>query len=110
MYNYIICAYLRLVKEITYWEFQKHFGKTATALDYTEEEIKEGKGTKCPLHWTKVLIEALHEGTETYLVTLMEDANLLAIHAWRVTLQPQDIQLACRICGDKYLDITNYAD
>ena len=29
----------------------------------------------------------------------MEDANLLAIHAWQVTLQPQDIQLAHRIWG-----------
>ena len=44
------------------------------------------------------------------MVTLMEDANLLAIHAQSVTLQPQDIQLACRIHGNKDWDITDYAD
>ena len=99
-----------MVKEITNREFQKHFGRTATAPDHTEEEIKEGKGTKCPLHWMKGVIEASHEGAEAYLVTLMEGTNLLAIHAQRVTLQPWDIQLAHRIHGDKDWDITNYAD
>ena len=90
-----------MVEEITYWEFQKHHGHTATALDYTEEEKKEGKETKCPLNWTKGAIEALHKEAKAYMVTLIEDANLLAIHARRVTLQPRDIQLAHRIHGDK---------
>ena len=49
----------------------------------------------------KGVIEALHEGVEAYMVTLMEDANLLAIHARRVTLQPWDIQLASRTHEDK---------
>ena len=31
------------------------------------------------------------------MVGLLEDANLLAIHARRITLQPRDIQLAQRI-------------
>ena len=34
------------------------------------------------------------------MVSVMEDANLLAIHARQVTLQPQDIQLARRIWGE----------
>ena len=55
--------------------------------------------TKCPLRWTKGAINALHKGVEAYMVSLMEDANLLAIHARRITLQPQDIQLARRIRG-----------
>ena len=87
-------------------EFQKHHGHTATAPDYTDKEIEEGKGTKCPLCWMKGVIEALDKGAEAYMVTLMENANLLAIHAWRVTLQPWDIQLAHRIHGDKDWDIT----
>ena len=33
------------------------------------------------------------------MVGIMEDANLLAIHTWQVTVQPRDIQLARRIRG-----------
>ena len=42
----------------------------------------------------------LQEASEAFLVGLMEQANLCAIHAKRVTLMPQDIQLAHRIQGD----------
>jgi histone H3/H4 len=42
----------------------------------------------------------MQEATEMYLTYLMEDANLLAIHAKRVTLMAKDIQLARRIRGD----------
>ena len=45
----------------------------------------------------KGAINALHEGAEVYMVTLMEDANLLTIHARRATLQPRDVQLARKI-------------
>ena len=43
---------------------------------------------------------ALQEASEAFLVGLMEQANLCAIHAKRVTIMPRDIQLACRIQGD----------
>ena len=102
--------YSRLVKEITYRKVMKYKNKRATAPDYTDEELKEGKVTKCPLHWTKGAIDVLHEGAEVYMVTLMEDANLLAIHARDVTVQPWDIQLARRIRNDNDWDITDYSD
>ena len=51
------------------------------------------------MRWTKGTIEALHKGTEAYMAGLMEDANLLAIHACYYTVQPRDIQLARRIRG-----------
>ena len=44
---------------------------------------------------------ALQEASEAYLVGLMEDTNLCAIHAKRVTIQPKDIQLARRIRGER---------
>ena len=53
-------------------------------------------------------VDALHEASEDYLVTLLEDANLLAIHARCVTLQSRDIQLARRIWGDKDWDVLKY--
>ena len=53
-------------------------------------------------------MDALHEASENYLVGMMEDANLLAIHAKRFTIQPRDIQLARRIRGDKDWDKLSY--
>jgi histone H3 len=41
----------------------------------------------------------LQEATEAYMVGMMQDANLCAIHAKRTTLLPADIALANRIRG-----------
>ena len=38
---------------------------------------------------------------ESYLVGPFEDTNWCAIHAKRVTIMPEDIQLACRIRGKR---------
>jgi histone H3/H4 len=46
-------------------------------------------------------IQALQEAAEMYLCILMEDSNLCAIHAKRVTLMVKDIRLARRIRGEK---------
>ena len=46
-------------------------------------------------------ILALQESAEAYLVGLLEDSNLCAIHAKRVTIMPKDIQLARRIRGER---------
>ena len=44
---------------------------------------------------------ALQEAAEAYLVGLLEDSNLCAIHAKRVTIMPRDIQLARQIRGER---------
>ena len=46
-------------------------------------------------------ILALQESAEAYLVGPLEDSNLCAIHAKRVTIMPKDIQLARRIRGER---------
>ena len=46
-------------------------------------------------------VSALQEALEAYLVCLMEDTNLAAIHAKRVTIMPKDIQLARHIRGER---------
>ena len=38
-------------------------------------------------------IKALEEGAETYLIGMLEDAQLCAIHAKRKTVIPKDITL-----------------
>merc|ERR1712110_508761 len=49
----------------------------------------------------RIAAEASQEASEAYLVGLMEDTNLCAIHAKRVTIMPRDIQLARRIRGER---------
>jgi histone H3 len=56
---------------------------------------------KCDLRFQSTALMALQEAAEAYLVGLMEDTNLCAIHAKRVTIMPKDMQLARRIRGGK---------
>jgi histone H3/H4 len=50
-----------------------------------------------PLHFNA---NYLQEAAEMYLTLLMEDSNLLAIHAKRCTVMVKDMQLARRIRGE----------
>ena len=84
---------------------KKHASKRARAPDLMDQEIEEGQRNICPLRWTKGALEALQEAVEAYIMALMEDANLLAIHARRYTLQPRDIQLTRRIRGKVNWDV-----
>ena len=54
---------------------------------------------KCDLRFQSTAIMALQEAAEAYLVGIMEDTNLCALHAKRVTIMPKDMQLARRIRG-----------
>ena len=53
------------------------------------------------LRFQSTAIMALQEAAEAYLVGLLEDTNLCAIHAKRVTIYPKDMQLARRIRGER---------
>ena len=46
---------------------------------------------------------ALQEASEAYLIGLLEDTNLAAMHAKRVTIMPRDMALARRIRGEEYV-------
>mmetsp|Transcript_5284 Transcript_5284/g.11574 ORF Transcript_5284/g.11574 Transcript_5284/m.11574 type:complete len:171 (-) Transcript_5284:465-977(-) len=49
------------------------------------------------VRWKESAMLALQEAAEAYLVNLMEDTQLSAIHAKRVTIMPKDMQLAMRL-------------
>ena len=55
---------------------------------------------KYDLHFQGCAIICLQEAAEAYIVGLMEDTNLCTIHAKRVTIMPEEIQLAQHICGE----------
>ena len=46
-------------------------------------------------------VMALQEASEAYLISLFEDSNLCTIHAKHCTIMPKDMQLACRIRGER---------
>ncbi len=49
------------------------------------------------LRFQSTSLLAAQEASEAYIVGLFEDTNLCAIHAKRVTIMPEDIQLSRRI-------------
>ena len=63
-------------------------------------EIAQDLG-KMDMRFQSGAIMALQEASEAYLVGLLEDSNLCAIHAKRVTIMPKDIQLARHIRGER---------
>ena len=46
-------------------------------------------------------LRAIQEAAEAYIVSLLEEANLCAIYAKRITIQPKDLQLAKRLRGQE---------
>jgi histone H3 len=56
---------------------------------------------KFELQFQSMAVLALQEASEAYLVGLFEDTNLCAIHAKHVTIMPKDMQLVCRIQGER---------
>ncbi|XP_065580636.1 histone H3-like [Artemia franciscana] len=56
---------------------------------------------KADLRFQSSAVMALQEASEAYLAGLFEDTNLCAIHAKRVTIMPNDIQLSHRIRGER---------
>lgn len=51
------------------------------------------------MRWQSTAVQAVQEAAEAFLVRLLEDTNLCAIHAKRVTIKPIDMQLARRLRG-----------
>ena len=62
-------------------------------------EILQGYGVGYRV--TPAMMMALQEAAEAYLVQLLEDSNLCAIHAKCITIQPKDMQLARQIHGER---------
>jgi len=64
-------------------------------------EITDSVSSEKDKRWQVSAAEALQEAAEAYLVSVLEDSNVCAIHAGRVTIMPKDMQLARRIRGDR---------
>ena len=50
----------RLIKEITYREFQRYHNKPVIAPVISDTDYASGTVVKCPMKWTRGACEALH--------------------------------------------------
>ena len=80
------------------WYYQKRAGLLCSKLAFARiiREVAQELRHE-DIRFQVSAISAIQEGSEAYLIGLMEDANLEAIHGRRVTIMPKDIQLARRI-------------
>ena len=60
---------------------------------------------KIDLHFQAPALLAIQEAMEAWLVRLMEDMNLCAIHTKWVMIQPRDLSLVCRIRVNNGMDM-----
>ena len=76
------------------WRYQKSTELLICKLPFQclVRKILQGYGVGYRV--TLAMMMALQEAAEAYLVQLLEDSNLCAIHAKRITIQPKDMQLA----------------
>lgn len=84
-------------------KFQKSTDLLIRKLPFSRlvrEIVQSEFGNDSDYRWQSVAILALQEASEAYLVHLLEDTNLCAIHAKRVTIMQKDIQLARRLRGE----------
>lgn len=58
-------------------------------------------GESC-LRFQSTAVLALQEAAEAFVIGILEDTNLCAMHARRVTIMEKDMRLACRIRGFRY--------
>jgi histone H3 len=63
-------------------------------------EVSESK-FKTGLRFAATALDAIQEAAESYIVNLLEDTNLCALHANRVTAMPRDLLLARRLRGER---------
>jgi histone H3 len=57
---------------------------------------------KAGLRFQSSAVAAIQEATEAFVVSLLSDANLTALHANRVTAMPRDLQLVRRLRGERF--------
>jgi histone H3 len=80
--------------------YQKSFDLLIKKLPFQRVAREIAQDYKSDMRFQSNTIQATQEATEAYLVGLMEDTNLCAIHAKRVTVMSKDMQLARRIRGE----------
>ena len=82
-------------------KYQKSTDLLIRKLPFQQLVCEIVQGIKPDFRVAPAMVMALQEAAEAYLVCLFDDANLCAIHAKCIMIQPKDIQLARRIRREK---------
>ena len=83
-------------------EIRKHQKSTemlVPKISFAKVVREIAQSFKTDMRFQSQALMALQEAAEAFLVGLFEDANLCAIHAKRVTIQPKDMQLSLRVAN-----------
>uniref|UniRef100_A0A0N5C4W1 Histone domain-containing protein n=1 Tax=Strongyloides papillosus TaxID=174720 RepID=A0A0N5C4W1_STREA len=81
-------------------KYQKSTDLLIPKLPFQRLVREIAQGFKSDLRFQPNAFMALQEDAEAYLVKLLKDTNLCAIHAKRVTIMQKDIQLVRTIRGE----------
>ena len=86
-------------------EIKRYQRSTGTLISRApfQRLVKEAAQTqKDGLRFQSAAVSAMQEATESYVIGLLSDTNLCALHAHRVTIMPKDIHLAKRLRGERF--------
>jgi len=86
-------------------QYQKHGDLLLRKAPFIRLVREIAQGIKRDSRWTSTALQALQEAAENHLVDVLQDANLCVIHAKRVTIKPEDIQLALRLRKEHLKDM-----
>ena len=78
-------------------KYQKSTDLLLLKLPFQRLAREIAQNVRGDLRFQATALAASQEASEAFLVGLMEDTNLCAIHARRVTIMPKDLQLSQRI-------------
>ena len=88
---------LREVKRL-----QKSTGTLVAKAPFSRLVREVAEQHKAGLRFQASAVAAIQEATESFVVSLLSDANLTALHANRVTALPRDLQLVRRLRGERF--------
>ena len=79
--------------------YQKHIRPLTARMPFERRIRKTLQELDPEIRLKRTTLECMREATEAYLVSVLEDSNLCAIHAGRQTVMVRDVVLANRIRG-----------
>jgi histone H3/H4 len=91
--------HIALVRSIREAQEQTHLCIASDSMSVLIQEIAQNY--KTDLGYSLESLQLLHAAAEDYLIGLLEDANLEAIHSGRMIVHPKDLQCARRIRGER---------
>ena len=83
------------LREIRKYQKTTHFLIALAPFNRFVREISQDRSKD--MRWSINAVHALQESAESFLVTLMEETNLAAIHRKRITIAPKDMDLVKKL-------------